>query len=80
VVRLSRPREWGSARTAPQAGLTVSTVNRMVCRHGVDPRVLRDPATSGPSDTRAQPSLPAQGIVIQATMTGNSFGHTRDMT
>jgi hypothetical protein len=56
VVRLRRQHKWGPAPIAPQVGLPVSTVQRILLRHGVtgSPRWTGRPAascaaTNGPS-------------------------------
>jgi len=36
VVKLRRQHKWGPARIAPHVGLPVSTVHRILCRHGVN--------------------------------------------
>ncbi len=36
VVKLLRQHKWGPARIAPHVGLPVSTVHRILCRHGVN--------------------------------------------
>jgi transposase-like protein len=73
VVRLRRAHKWGPARIAPHVGLPVSTVHRILVRHGLNRLSLMDRPT-GRVVRRYERATPGELVHLDVKKLGRISG------